>query len=101
MKNEKPTVVVSGSKCCVCVGGGGEGWWLSVEILLIMGLYSYIYSYPKTPKAYIPLLRKIHGVGGWLWTIPLTPEFCVWVTNMLVSWSQREPSNLRFTRRKT
>ena len=30
-------------------------------------------------KAYIPLQRKIPGVGGWRWAMPPTPE----------SWSQR------------
>ena len=36
-------------------------------------------------KAYIPPEHKIHGVGGWRWTMPPTPGFCVWDTNMLVS----------------
>ena len=35
-------------------------------------------------KAYIPLRRKIPGVGGWCWAMPPTPEFCVGDTNMLV-----------------
>ena len=34
-------------------------------------------------KAYIPLQRKIPGVGGWRWAMPPTPEFCVGDTNML------------------
>ena len=28
-------------------------------------------------KAYIPPERQIPGVGGWLWAMRLTPEFCV------------------------
>ena len=43
------------------------------------------------PKAYIPLRCKIPGVRGWHWAMPLTPEFCIGDTNMLVSWSQRKP----------
>ena len=35
-------------------------------------------------KAYIPLRRKIPGVGGWCWAMPPMPEFCVGDTNMLV-----------------
>ena len=35
-------------------------------------------------KVYIPLRRKIPGVGGWRWAMPPTPEFCVGDTNMLV-----------------
>ena len=52
---------------------------------------SVIYSMLNvvTTKAYIPLQRKIPGVGGWHWAMPPTPEFCVGDTNMLVSWSQR------------
>ena len=34
-------------------------------------------------KAYIPLRRKIPGVGGWRWVMPPTPEFCVGDTNIL------------------
>ena len=52
-------------------------------------------------KAYIPLQRKIPGVGGWRWAMPPKPEFCVGDTNMLVSWSQRKPLNLRYPRRQT
>ena len=29
-------------------------------------------------KAYIPLRRKIRGVGGWRWALPPTPEFLRW-----------------------
>ena len=48
-------------------------------------------------KVYIPLRRNIPGVGGWRWAMPPTPEFCVGDTNMLVSWSQRNPTqNLKF-----
>ena len=36
-------------------------------------------------KAYIPLQRKIPGVGGWRWLSPPTPLFCDGDTNMLVS----------------
>ena len=32
-------------------------------------------------KAYIPLRRKIPGVGVWRWAMPPTPEFCVGDTN--------------------
>ena len=38
----------------------------------------------EMPKAYIPLQRKIPGVGGWLWAMPPMPEFCFGDTNMLV-----------------
>ena len=38
----------------------------------------------QKPKAYIPLQRKIPGVGGWRWAMPPTPEFCMGDTNMLV-----------------
>ena len=44
-------------------------------------------------KAYIPRRRNIPGVGGWRWAMHPTPEFCVGDTiNMLVSWSQRNPT---------
>ena len=35
-------------------------------------------------KAYIPLRRKIPGIGGWRWVMPPMPEFCVGETKMLV-----------------
>ena len=55
----------------------------------------------QTCKAYIPLRRKIPGFGGWRWAMPPTPEFCVGDTNMLVSWSQHKPLNLRNPQRQT
>ena len=33
-------------------------------------------------KAYIPLRRKIPGVGGWRWAMPPPPEFCLGDTNI-------------------
>ena len=39
---------------------------------------------PVQFKAYIPLRRKIPGVGGWRWAMPPTPEFSVGDTDMLV-----------------
>ena len=38
-------------------------------------------------KVYIPLRRKLPGVGGWRWAMPPTPEFSVGDTNMLVYFS--------------
>ena len=34
--------------------------------------------------AYIPLRRKIPGVGGLRWALPPSPELCVGDTNMSV-----------------
>ena len=47
-------------------------------------------------KAYIPLLRKIPGVGGWHWAMPPTPEFCVGDTIMLVYLALGEANLLRW-----
>ena len=41
--------------------------------------------------AYIPLERKLPGVGGWRWAVHPTPEFCVGDTNMLVSTRRQTP----------
>ena len=57
---------------------------------MLMILSSFLW---ESTKAYIPLRRKIPGVGDWRWAMPLTPEFCIGDTNMLVSWSQRGPLN--------
>ena len=61
------------------------------NILLLLAAVSMIEKHFQWTKAYIPLQRKIPGVGGWRWAMPPTPDFCVGDTNMLVSWSQRKP----------
>ena len=55
-----------------------------------MGLTYTLVGHPRvdntiftTNKAYIPLQRKIPGVGGWRWAMPSTPGFCIGNTNML------------------
>ena len=57
---------------------------LIAQIMHNMNILLYKKCNFQKPKAYIPLRRKIPGVGAWRWAMPQTPEFCVGDTNMLV-----------------
>ena len=48
---------------------------LTRHILAVYMFISLTWDVIAARKAYIPLRRKIPGVGGWRWAIPPTPEF--------------------------
>ena len=61
------------------------------QFFLAMSLSSMLHI---EVKACIPLRRKTIRIGSWRWLGPLTPQFCITYTNMLVSKNAKK--NLHF-----
>ena len=48
---------------------------LAQSLMLLKVFFSFFLNIHS--KAYIPLRRKIPGVGGWRWAMPPTPDFAL------------------------